>query len=592
MFRFRAIATLAIVAVAAAGLSGCGKVKEWGIEALAAYYVPKYLGDIPPYENDAQEVQTVKVAMRDGVKLETHIYLPEGKGPWPTIVVRDPYSYSKYLTCRLYVRYGYACVHQDVRGRFGSEGDWYPLVHERDDGVDTLNWVLAQPWQNRKLALVGASYVGLVQWAIADKLPPEVKTFIADVSHGDYYELAYHGGQFDQGITGAWLASLYPEGRDGKESALEWEKSVAGFMPANGVDPAKFGKAWPAYRDYIAHPEKGDPFWHQPIYDEIRDSYKGVAVPVMLTGRWYDFFLRGTLKMFPDLPTRAESLLVIEPGDHSGRTGDLEVPGKKRGFANTVVWLDHYLKGEPLPDELKPGYRYYVNGADRWEHADAWPTTQTVETLYLADLGKAKGKCDGGRLAAAEAETAPVSYVYDPKNPVRTRGGSFLLAPDVAPAANAEQGSDLCSRGDVLSFSSEAIPTAKLISGPITVKLRVSSSAPDTAFAVKLSEHFADGRVFNIRDDYMALAFRKGDDTRLTYTPGEEVELEFAMNPIAWQLQPGSKLRLDITSSNFPAFPVHSNKAGLWSAIATTGIATQTVHGGSVALAIEGTAAK
>ena len=185
--------------------------RDWTATRLLTDSIIKdKLAETPP-RNEAQPVRIVNVPMRDGVKLSTQIYLPEGNGPWPVIVVRDPYSFSQYVFCKVWVRYGYACVNQEARGRGKSGGTWYPFVDERRDGIDTLDWILRQPWQNGKLALSGGSYLGVVQWAVAADLPPEVKTFVPIVAHGDVYELAYRGGNFRQPVEPGVLLKLEVE---------------------------------------------------------------------------------------------------------------------------------------------------------------------------------------------------------------------------------------------------------------------------------------------------------------------------------------------------------------------------------------------
>lgn len=582
----RAALVLALCA-AAFTLSACERTEAWLTGTLLRYVVKAHLGEMPAQETDAQPMQTVKVRMRDGVFLETHIYLPEGKGPWPTILVRDPYALTKYITCEIYVRYGYACVHQDVRGRWGSGGVWYPLVNERNDGIDTLNWILRQPWQNGKLALSGKSYLGLTQWAMADKLPPEVKTFVPGVSHGDFYQMIYHHGMFMQGIAGVWSSGLFKSLTEAFSAGRHWKDDIAGKIPAAGVDPKEFGPAWTAYHDYLMHPEPGDPYWHSPIYEAIHNSYKGVHVPVLMLGRTYDFFLPGMLETYRKLPTRDESVMYIGPGEHGGAVGDQKVEHpNKHYFADTFAWLDHFLKGKPLPDSLKPGYIVYINGADRWQHYAEWPGQTQPRTLYLDKLAASHG-CDRGALSPQKpVADASATYRYDPRNPVPTRGGSFLVAGDLMPTASSEQKNNLCERPDVLSFSSAAFPKATLISGGMHVKLLTSSDAPDTAFTVKVSEHFADGRVLNIRDDISTLGLRNGAASRLVYHPGDKVEVDYDLTPIAWQLQAGSRLRVDISSSNFPVFNPHPNKAGLWSTVTAPAVAQQTLYGGSLEIPV------
>lgn len=536
-----------------------------------------------PLRSEAQPVRRVQVTMRDGVRLSTQIFLPVGKGPWPVIVVRDPYSFAHYGSCKVWVRYDYACVYQEVRGRGLSEGKWYPFVDERRDGLDLLQWILRQPWQNGKLALQGGSYLGVVQWAVAGDLPPEVKTFVPTVAHGDVHQLVYHNGAFNEGVAGIWLSSQFRSPLAMLTASRDWRKNIAGHFPATGVERSGFGPGWPAYRDYLEHPDADDPYWQSADYVSLREAHRKVAVPVFMIGFANDFFQPGMLRTYDELPTRARSVMVVGPGNHGGQAED-EIEGSyTRDYADTLAWFDHYLRDRPLPARLQPGVHVFEHGANRWRHYARWPLPepQAARLIYhLSNLDRAQD-CDGGALSPAAPDSEQVArYIYDPRHPVPTRGGPFELMSDTV----VEQGSDVCSRDDVLSFASAALPSDVLLSGSVKLRLLVASDAPDTAFTVKLSEHFADGRVYNIRDDIGTLSMRGSGLHRQPYKPGDRVEVAFEMTPILWRLRKGSRLRLDISSSNAPAFFPHPNQAGPWSHVVTPSRARQTLYGGTVTL--------
>lgn len=544
---------------------------------LVYHFTEVYIGEHPPFLNGGFSVKTQMVEMRDGTHLATHIYTPKGPGPWPTLLVRDAYQFNKYLTCYYYVRYNYACVHQDVRGQGDSEGEWYPLKHETDDGTDTLDWLTKQDFQNGKIALVGGSYLGLVQWAVADRLPGEVKTIVPITAHGDFYDMVYHGGHFTQGIAGLWSAEIFHPLKDKEKAASQWLETVVPVRPAEDAPRELFKGAWPSYADYIHHPDRQDAYWHQPFYEQIERSYRSVSVPVLWIARWHDFFLQGTLARFDELPTRDSSLLLIRPGQHTGVTGDLNYANPDfPEFETTLAWFDHYLKGTPLPAPLQNRVIYYENGADSWKMGDTWPAAD-VRPLHLNLDNLSESPTCGGTLVASPVTTADEAhYTYDPGNPVPTNGGAFLLNPNIAPSAVSEQGTSACARDDVLTFQSEAFEDGLHLSGPLSVDLDVQTDAPETAFTVKVSEAFADGRVWNIRD---SLA---------TFTPSGTGagSLTIDLTPIDWVLSEGSKLRLDISSSNYPAFPAHPNTGGIWSEVATPKVARQTLRGGTVTLTV------
>ena len=574
---------IALVVLLIAALALSASFRDWNAtRILTGMILRDRLGDVPP-RTQTGSVQHSWVRMRDGVELSTQVFLPQGAGPWPVIVVRDPYSFSQYVTCKVFVRYDYACVYQEVRGRGPSQGTWYPFTDEREDGLDLIQWILQQPWQNGRLALQGGSYVGVVQWAVAGDLPPEVKTFVPTVAHGDMYELTYHNGMFNEGVTGVWMHGQYQSVVGMFSANSRWRENIAGHFPAQGVDPEKFGAAWTPYQDYLLHPEKDDPYWQSPEYVALREAHKSVRVPVFMIGYANDFFLPGMLRVYEELPTRSQSVFVIGPGNHGGQE-DPEVQGAyTRDYADTLAWLDHHLRDAPLPEHLKPGVSVFVHGENAWRRFDRWPGPSRSMTYYLDNLAGAQ-ECDGGALAS-EAPVAEqrAQYAYDPRNPVPTRGGAFLLLSD----AVEEQGNDLCARADVLSFASTPLSADMLVNGGMRITLRVASDAPDTAFSVKLSEHFADGRIYNIRDDISSLSMRNGAQRRGSYTPGEQVEVVFNLTPILWRLSEGSRLRLDISSSSAPAFFPHPNRAGLWSEVSDPVVAQQTIFGGSLEIPVE-----
>lgn len=540
------------------------------------------LADVPT-RTRGQPVRHVKLRMRDGVELSTQVYLPEGKGPWPVIVVRDPYSFAQYLSCKVFVRYDYACVYQEVRGRGPSQGTWYPFTDERKDGLDLITWILKQPWQNGRLAMHGGSYVGVVQWAVAGNLPPEVKTLVPTVAHGDVYELSYHNGMFNEGTAGVWLHSQFQPVLRKLTATRFWRANIAAHFPALGVETSEFGAAWTPYRDYLLHPEKDDPYWQSPEYVALRAAHKNLQIPVFMIGYANDFFLPGMLQTYEELPTRDQSVFIIGPGNHGGQE-DPEVEGSyTRDYADTLAWFDHYLRGAPLPKHLRPGVNVFIHGENVWRHFARWPQPSKALVYYFDNIGRSQ-ECDGGALSYKPPTSQQVArYAYDPRHPVPTRGGPFQLLSDSV----AEQKDDLCAREDVLSFASTPLSRDALLNGRIQVKLRVSSDAADTAFTVKLSEHFADGRVYNIRDDISSLSMRNGARRRMPYTPGDKVEVAFHLTPIMWRLHKGSRLRLDISSSSSPAFFPHPNRAGLWSRVANPIVAQQSIFGGSLEIPLE-----
>lgn len=537
------------------------------------YELGRWYFDLPPFEAAPGDVATYEVGMRDGTSLVTDVHLPKGDGPWPTILIRDPYAAGP-IFCGVLVRYGYACVKQDTRGRSRSPGEWYPVIHERSDGLDTFAWILEQPWQDGNLATLGSSYVGFVQWSMVDEMPDEVKTIVADVSHGDWYEIVQRHGHFAQGVMTTWALGLHES-----EATVE---EMAAHRPAveGDLQHLKGDARW--YRDYLTNPEKSGAYWSAPSYALPRDAHKSAHMPVLMSAGWHDFFLEGQLSAFEELPRREESLFIIRNGSHADR-GDVGNPteGIRRYVTLLLQWLAHHLKGTS-PDALpRPGYVLQSNRDGRLETFETWPAPRATVELFLDALEAARS-CDGGRFAEqAPVNPAAASYVYDPSNPVPSKGGSYILfGPGVV-----EQGSENCSREDVLSFASAPFHDGLTIDGSVTVAIQVASDADDSAFTVKLQEKLADGRVVNIRDDITSLRFRNGDLAG-TYEPGSTIELVFDLVPIWWQLRPGSSLRLDVSSSNYPIYNAHPNVAEPWATTTESRAAEQSLFGGRVSIPI------
>ena len=537
-----------------------------------AYSILRLALALPDFETESGSSETLMVTMRDGVRLQTHVYLPKGDGPWPTVLMRDPYAVMKTI-CPLLTRYGNACVHQDVRGRSGSEGEWYPVVNERNDGLDTLDWLIEQPWQNGNIATYGSSYLGVVQWAVIDAMPAQVKTVIADVSHGDWYALANENGHYGHAGVSNWALFLH-----NPEERTDNHKAMIAHRPAKEANAQYLNgkKQW--FDDYLTYQRRTDDFWNAPVYEALRTNHRKAKIPVLMLGAWHDSFLEGQFDVYEELPTRPHSLFAIRQGNHAGLTRDA------LGFNFNILldWIDRHLKNKSVDSLPQSGYLIQGNVDKSWFHTDSWPAKTTPQELHLGDLSKAV-TCDGGTLLEAEnAEPDKVNYVYDPENPVPTRGGSNGLMGGGA----VEQGAENCARQDVMSFESDVYEDGWTLSGQISVALQVASSADDSAFTVKVQEKMADGRVFNIRDGITSLSFRNGSESRQEYEAESIVEIRFDLVPIEWTLRPGSSLRLDISSSNYPAFNAHPNVVQNWALVEKTRKATQTLYGGVLSLPI------
>lgn len=562
--------------------------------AVSTAYVYRYalfrrVLELPPYSHAAGGVRYLTVRMRDGIRLQTQVHLPAGGKSFPTVLIRNPYNFADVFgfVCGAFARYGYACVHQDVRGRMGSEGEWVPLVHERDDGIDTLAWLTEQPFQDGHIALYGMSYLAAVQWSVADVLPPEVKTLIPMVFGTDAYQTHYRGGMYRLEVFTAWAAFM-PDASMRFDHADAYAAAVR-HRPHREVDEKFFGRRLPWYRDWIQSPNRTDPLWRSEEFSAFRKMPEQTEIPVLMLGGWYDFFLPAQLDDFNRLRSRARSRLVIGPWNHLQRSlhdegADIGLGGQWRQVLN---WLDHHLRGGKL-DGPTGVVQTYVYGEDRWRtHREFPPSGTSSRTFALSDLERSP-TCAGGRLAppSETSQAGVVEYRYDPDDPVPADGGANTLAFAFRTFDAVRPGPvtlrQVCDRPDVLTFVSAPLSTPVPLAGAATVELNVSSDAPDTAFTAKLIEVDADGRAVHVRDSIRALTYRSDlEGPPVPYAPGSTARLRIVLSPIEWTFPAGSRVRLDVSSSNFPVYHAHPNRYGVWSEHTGADVATNRVHGGS-----------
>ncbi|MEN8722376.1 MAG: CocE/NonD family hydrolase [Alphaproteobacteria bacterium] len=555
--------------------------------------------DLPPFTHGAGEKFDVMVPMEDGVKLYTTVQLPDGEGPFPAVLIRSPYTQISFalrnLLCGRFVRYGYACLLQDTRGQGKSEGGWNPGGNvEIADGRDALNWLVMQDFQDGNLAMVGSSYLASVQFsALAGGAPTELKTIVPSMYTTDNRGAAFQDGLFRHETYTAWASMMRGSNSEGLSGAGDDYQKAIRHRPHNTVDTEIFGMAMPWYQSMIAASSPKDEHWHGKETAKVRDVPENISIPILMIGGWYDVFFGPQFEDWQRLATQSNSRYIVGPYTHPGGFGDLDMPNAEGGrfqWAEMLPWLEHHLKGKPLATNT--GLKLYVIGDGEWQEHKNWPMPNRIASYNLANL-PASNECEGGELTTrADTNSGQARFVYDPDNPVPTRGGAGMLAFNIpgfggADPSNVEQ-SGLCERDDVLTFQTDALTEDMLISGKVSVTLDVSSSAPDTAFSAKLIEVFPDGRAYNIRDSITTLAYRNGADTPQNYTPGDRLTVTIDFWPIAWRLQPGSRLRLDISSSDFPKFHAHTNRAGPWEQQDGADKASQTIYGGRLDLPVEG----
>ncbi|MEK0279615.1 CocE/NonD family hydrolase [Bifidobacterium mongoliense] len=583
-------------------------------------FLTRYLADITrqyassPFRPDAGpetvSFEATQVVCRDGVSLTTDIFRPSGPGPYPTIVVRCPYPNQVGLW-KLHgtemARRGYALVRQWCRGTHTSQGTWEPNVHEREDGRDLLDYLERQSWV-RVIGLWGTSYLSLACWLLADIPTPKVVSICANHYGTDRFASAYQKGSFRSDVLTAWAMQNagHPVDASYEQSALH--------RPQMDVDVDMWGGRLDWYRDWISHPNGGDAYWGEGFWGLLRGIPARVKVPMFIQEGWFDHHLGSSLIGYETLAPeiKEHSWLRIGCWNHYflNALEGLEPPHLNTGeVPGALEWFDLTLKRGITPERK---VEYYAIGTDMWHEASSWPvvsdaatdTAGDVETdgtagaqtagageerLYLgADVG-IDGGVDGsaigrtadlGGVLTAEAPSASgsVGYDYDPDDPVPTRGGEALLTTmdEIGARVQPEVG----YRPDVLSFVSGVLDHDLHIQGKMRVELYVSSSAEDTAFTAKLIGVDPDGTARNYRSSITTIAMDEPDAP--AYRPGDVRKVTVEMWDICWDLPAGSRLRCDVSSSDFPQYAVHTNTAGLWSEQDHAVVAHQRIHcGGS-----------
>ncbi len=495
-----------------------------------------FVNELPDVRSVKGERQDIRVRMKDGMHLMTHLWLPEGDGPWPVILVRNPYvdeGFNPDPEVVLFAEYGYAVVIQECRGRGASEGVWVPFIHERQDGLDTLDWIIASPWCDGNIGLLGGSYLTFNQWVMADSLPPQVKTLYLSVLGTEQYRFMYMDGMFRPDIYTGWVVTNSSTDLGGR-NPKDVEEKARSFRPPISMDESLLGKKLDWYRIFLQSPGAGDPLWQEGLWERLSSMPERVNIPVCMVGGWFDIAIDSMFAAYEKLrpEIRERSRFIVGPWVHSLTPhGDRSFPGGTMqggngGTREILAWFDYMLKQMPCENTLGI-VKTYVIGEDRWQEWASWPPEQQWQTYNLHGSSRLSTQADEQQSSA--------SYIYDPLDPVITAGGSGLLSvfgnastdPRTACVLQPEPG----YRQDVLSFLSGEIGNDLQIAGSIEAGLTVSSTAEDTAFTVKISEVLPGGETYNIADGITSLAYRNGSPSALSYTPGSLTELDLKLWP-------------------------------------------------------------
>ncbi len=532
--------------------------------------------------------KNLRVAMRDGVELATDVYRPAGDGPFPVVMLRLPYNKEQPLLLFLsgdvlrIAQAGYAVVVQDCRGTFQSQGDFNPYFQEAEDGADAIAWAAAQPWSSGAVGTMGASYYGATQWLAATRSPPALKAMAPFITTDQYYDKwTYQGGAFQLGFIVQWATGTFAVGEAVRRlgrgeadaatlgGAIQAADAVADrYYHLPLAELPELADLAPYFADWIAHPDYDD-YWRAIAPCE---HYDAITAPALNFGGWYDLFLGGTLANYTAMKGRTAQKLVIGPWVH-GYNGGVYA---ERNFgmlahdavadvtAEQIRWFDHFLKREDNGVPADKPVKLFVMGVDVWREEDDWPLPDTEwREYYLHSDGRAAGA--GGTLSVAKPDREPAdAYLYDPRDPVPTVGGATFL-PGLFVAANAGPRDQRAveSRADVLCYTSAVLEEDLEVTGPVSLVLYVRSSARDTDFTGKLVDVHPDGRAMILTDGILRARYRGGFDRPESLTPGTVYRLEIDLVATANVFRAGHRIRLEVSSSNFPRFDRNTNTGGV-----------------------------
>jgi hypothetical protein len=552
---------------------------------------------------------TVMVPMRDGVRLATDVYRPRNaRGPLPTVLWKTPYNElgdnprTKKRALEA-VRRGYAYVVQNERGRFYSEGEFEILGKPQTDGYDALSWIAKQPWSNGKVGTLGCSSSAEWQLALAALNHPAHAAMVpmaAGAGIGKVGRFQEQGNWYTGGVPRSlffvWLYGvenpIRPQlpatidaatrarvaGYDDlapKKPAVDWPRQIR-RLPVDTI-LSDLGEPPATFERFIAR-TPSDPAWRAGglYHDDM-----GWGVPALWFNSWYDVSIGPNLELFnharrarTDREASENQYVIVAPNNHCAfaalkpgfTSGDRNLGDPSFDVDGAVwSWFDRWLKGDKRAfPQSTPKVRYYTMGANRWNSAAQWPPAQArTVRMYLRSGGGANSLNGDGRLSASAppAGEAPDRYVYDPANPVQTIGGGDCCNGGLVTAGAFDQ-RVIEARSDVLVYTSEPLTEPIEVSGFVNAVLKVSSDARDTDFAVKLVDVAPDGTAFILADTIQRARYREGYDRPVFLRAGEVVTINPTPMATSNRFERGHRIRVEITSSNFPKFARNLNTGG------------------------------
>jgi uncharacterized protein len=521
--------------------------------------------------------------MRDGTVLRADVYRPQKAGSYPVLLQRTPYDKTvaqqiTYSHPVWYARRGYIVVVQDTRGRFASDGDFVPYVDEAFDTADTISWAAQLEGSNGRVATYGFSYPGANQLLGAAEQPEGLACIAPGFTGNDFYDgWTYVGGAFSLAFVVSWIEPLLglPEAqrRGDLEAAIALAAQATNFPGLYWTQPLRdfplfeqTGVA-PYFFEWLEHDCRDD-YWRAL---SIRERYDSIAVPALHFGGWYDTFVEGTVQNYAALAARAgddprrAQRLVIGPWLHipwAQLNGVRNFGDEARNTLDElqIEWFDHWLKGRG-GEPPGPPARLFVMGENRWRDFDAWPPPRVrIEEWHLRSSGRATSLSGDGELSRERAGTGepPDVYVYHPAMPVSSFGGRSCCVAEVAPMGPLEQ-SFVEIRNDVLVYSTPVLERDVTVVGTVELVLHAATDAADTDWTAKLVDVDERGYAVNLCDGIVRARFRESLEQPTPIEPNRVYEYRIRVGSTANVFRKGHRIRLEVSSSNFPMFDINNN---------------------------------
>jgi putative CocE/NonD family hydrolase len=480
------------------------------------------------------------------------------------------------------VQSGYVVVAQDVRGRYASEGTFKPHVQETADGMDAFAWTAAQSWSKGVVGTFGGSYLGATQWLPAREQPPALRAMAPSITFSDGHEgCSYQGGAKVLHDLRWVVADIVPAEIERRIARGEQVFESDTPLDVDGVLTELPLAAHPLIREYasfyldwLAHPTADD-YW---LASSPQSGYEQISVPALNISGWYDIFLWSTIQNYVGMKQRGgtekarrNQRLILGPWTHMNFSGSF--PEREFGWGGSAAaidlpgihlrWFDRWLKGVENGIDQEPPVRIFVMGADEWRSEPDWPLPDTqYRPYYLHSHGGANTLHGNGTLSTEPPGDEPSDvYLYNPLRPVPTIGGQVILPGGNAMGPRDQRQVEL--RDDVLVYSTPVLEQAVEVTGPIELRLFVSSSAPDTDFTGKLLDVYPNGHAMVLTEGILRARYRNSFIEPELMEVNTVYELRLNLWATANVFLPGHRIRLEVSSSNFPRFDRNSNTGGV-----------------------------